>query len=119
MVKKFIGKIYWITPSIYSIPEEAKTDTNVCEIIRAIFIDNKLKLDWINGGIKLETVDNINFQGVFNCEYDGSTITGGASGQLYNNKNGCLLIGKWVEEGIHFTWIAELKKVDKFLDEKK
>ena len=117
--KKFIGTIHWITPPIHSALTNAETQTG--EIPRAIMIRNNLNLEWsknAEGGIKLQTKDNINYSGQFSYEEDNYTITGKVIARLYNNEKGCLLIGQWFEEGYEFTWVVELKKVNKFADEK-
>lgn len=124
-LQKFIGKIYWISPCIYSSPNEIDSITYVADIIRAIKIDDKFNMEWSSreldtGGIKLTSSDNINYSGILNYEENQKNYLGKIpSACFYENKAGCLLIGKWLSEGELFTFIVELKKVDKFPDEKK
>jgi hypothetical protein len=121
--EKFIGKIFWISPNIFSIASENKTTTQAATITRAIKIGDKFTLEWSskefgNGGIKLFSSDNFIFSGQFNYEDMDYSVTGLVSGKLYMNNGSCLLIGKWIEEGDEFTFIIELNRIDKFHDQK-
>ena len=115
--KNFTGKIYWILPNFNSVKIETNCEGSIAEIPRAIKFENNFNMDWKSvedeGGIKLKTKDNINFQGEFNYEDEGRSVTGKVQGRLYNNDGGCLFIGQWVENPYDFTWIAELKKISK------
>lgn len=121
--KKFSGKIYWITPNFYSLNIGTECNAYTAEIPNAIKYEENLKMDFKSkedeGGIQLKTKDNINFQGVFTYEDDGRSVTGKVQGILYENDDGCLLVGKWVEEGYDYTWIVELKKANKISNDKK
>jgi len=117
---KYIGKIYWITPPIQSKFAEMDCSMQCADVPRAIMIGNEFHLGWkrsSEGGIKLNTTDRLTYEGQFNYESEGR-VTGIATAQIYFNNSGCILMGIWKEEGVNYSWIAELKTIDKFDDEK-
>lgn len=117
-LKKFAGKVIWCLPNIFVIPEVSKSEIQTAVIKRAILFQDKFNLEWELGGFKLTTKDDFHYSGVFNYEDDGTITTGKISSKLFKGRDELFLIGTWTEEGYVYSFIVELKEVQKFPDEK-
>lgn len=118
-VKRFTGRIFWISPNIRTIPSRSKLDFLIyADIKRAIINDTNFIIEWVSrdtkpGEMKLNTTDYINYKG-FSIYTDEKEISSTITCTLYENSNGAFLIGTELESGSNSTFLAELVKVEKF-----
>jgi len=127
-IKKLTGKVYWIYGNLHLLNEataQTLAEIGVSNVSRAIIYDNKLNFDFeangdFHGGVaKCFIYSDDKVLGKSHYSDDSEIPDESIDGSIFYNQHGCVVFGKWWEQNHSVSFIAELKYVEEFLDEKK